>query len=293
MPTSHLTPLKRGKSIRVSKSSITSVLKRSGKMKLSFSTLGCPDWDLKKIVDMAGEYGFDGVELRVMGKQHIDPALNSGERKAVKNLFQQKNVEICCLAGYSFFNSDDTGKLESNKNLLHQYIDLAYDLEVPYIRTFVGDYSTPMLEDQVIENTSHYLNICGKIAEEKGVQILIETHDSFSTAQKVNKILKKIDNNGVAALWDIHHPYNNGEMPETTYDILGNRIKHVHIKDVAGETLCLMGKGSLPVRQIVDLLKSENYNGYLSLEWEKMWVKELEDPEIAFPQYIKYMRSII
>jgi sugar phosphate isomerase/epimerase len=57
--------------------------------------------------------------------------------------------------------------------------------------------------------------------------------------------------------------------------------------------LCLMGKGSLPVRQIVDLLKSENYNGYLSLEWEKMWVKELEDPEIAFPQYIKYMRSII
>ena len=28
---------------------------------LSFSTLGCPDWDFKKIVDFAAKYGFAGV----------------------------------------------------------------------------------------------------------------------------------------------------------------------------------------------------------------------------------------
>src|ERR1700722_12678316 len=31
---------------------------------LSFSTLGCPDWSFKQIVDFAAAHGYDGIELR-------------------------------------------------------------------------------------------------------------------------------------------------------------------------------------------------------------------------------------
>ena len=33
-------------------------------MKLAFTTLGCPDWDLDTIISKAAEFGFDGVDFR-------------------------------------------------------------------------------------------------------------------------------------------------------------------------------------------------------------------------------------
>lgn len=33
-------------------------------MKLSFTTLGCPDWDLQLIIGRAAEYGFDAIDFR-------------------------------------------------------------------------------------------------------------------------------------------------------------------------------------------------------------------------------------
>src|SRR5918998_366989 len=36
-------------------------------MKLAFSTLGCPNWELEDVARAAREYGYAGVELRALG----------------------------------------------------------------------------------------------------------------------------------------------------------------------------------------------------------------------------------
>jgi len=38
-------------------------------MKLSFSTLGCPNWSFDEIVLRASQYGYDGVAFRGLGRQ--------------------------------------------------------------------------------------------------------------------------------------------------------------------------------------------------------------------------------
>ncbi len=40
-------------------------------MKISFTTLGCPDWDLETICQKGSEYGFDGVDFRGL-KETLD-----------------------------------------------------------------------------------------------------------------------------------------------------------------------------------------------------------------------------
>src|SRR5437879_10515762 len=35
-----------------------------GRLPIAFSTLGCPAWDLQKILNFAGEHGFAAIELR-------------------------------------------------------------------------------------------------------------------------------------------------------------------------------------------------------------------------------------
>ena len=38
-------------------------------MKSSFSTLACPDWSLPQVLAAAANYGYDGVELRVISRE--------------------------------------------------------------------------------------------------------------------------------------------------------------------------------------------------------------------------------
>jgi hypothetical protein len=38
--------------------------RRENPMKISFTTLACPDWPWQKIVDQASRLGYDGIEIR-------------------------------------------------------------------------------------------------------------------------------------------------------------------------------------------------------------------------------------
>jgi hypothetical protein len=40
-------------------------------------------------------------------------------------------------------------------------------------------------------------------------------------------------------------------------------------------------------------LHKSGYSGYLSFEWEKKWEPALEEPEIAFPHYVKYVGGLL
>ena len=45
-------------------------------MKLSFSTVGCPDWSWGEIVAAASDLGYDGIELRGLGRELYTPGLS-------------------------------------------------------------------------------------------------------------------------------------------------------------------------------------------------------------------------
>lgn len=266
-------------------------------MKLSFSTLGCPGWNIEKVVEKAIEYDFDGVELLVKNRRHVDVDMTLEERIYMRDLFKENRLDICCLSGYAFFGGGDHRDMEENTNLLLEYIKLAADLGAPYIRVFAGGYSDAISIDEAAANTAACLNICGWEAEKAGVVILIETHHAFRKGMYIRKILNRITNNGVAVLWDALHTFTENEAFEETYRVLSTKIKHIHIKDAIlldkQDKPCLLGMGNFPLTQLIELLKRNGYNGFLSFEWEKTWHMELEEPDIAFPGYIEHMHSIL
>jgi predicted xylose isomerase-like sugar epimerase len=51
----------------------------------------------------------------------------------------------------------------------------------------------------------------------------------------------------------------------------------------------LTGTGQVPVKEQVRVLAKGGYAGFYSFEWEKGWHPEIEEPEVAFPQYAKVM----
>src|SRR5690349_21941435 len=65
--------------------------------KLAFTTLACPGWSLDRVVAATREYGYDGVELRLLDGEIINADLAASERKRIRDTFAAASVPICCL----------------------------------------------------------------------------------------------------------------------------------------------------------------------------------------------------
>ena len=98
-------------------------------MKLAFTTLGCPDWNLEKIVSTAHELGFDGVEIRGLeGKisaKEIE-RFQEENRESTKRLFAKNKLELCGFGSSVCFHDPDTwnemlGKEDKRLIYAHQW----------------------------------------------------------------------------------------------------------------------------------------------------------------------------
>ncbi len=263
-------------------------------MKLSFSTLGCPDFTWPEIYSMAKDFGFDGIEMRGLGGDIFDirakPFSAEGLAETISTL-KKLRLEIPCLSSGCCLKYAD--KAEENHRELMAYIDLAAKLKTPYIRV-LGDIA-PMPQGEVDDETViKALRRIVPYAEEKGVTLLVETNGVYADTKRLLNLLTSIESDNVAALWDLHHPYRYaGESAEKTVQTLGSLIKYTHIKDSVMEdgkaSYRMMGEGDLPIEDFMLALRSINYDGYVSLEWVKSYAPDLSDPGIVFPQYANFM----
>lgn len=268
-------------------------------MKLSFSTLACVDWELPKITELAERWGYDGVELRVSGDQHLSPDLSPEKRKNIRRLFSRHGLEIPCLAAYTRFAFAEQGLRQENIRELKRLIDLAHDLESPYVRTFGADASQSFEKERLTMWIADALMAVEDVALRRGVRVLLETHDTLSRGFDLKQVFERTGPISAGALWDVKHPLVQGESVGETLEYIGDLIHHVHIKDwltVPGldqERLVLVGAGELPLATIFEGLKSMGYQGFLSLEWEKLWHPEIEDSYIAIYQYLQKTKALI
>ena len=264
-------------------------------MKISFSTIGTPDFDWVDIYSMAKDLGFDGIEIRGIGDEIsavnakvFSPAKIDATIKKLKEL----RLEIPCL---------DTGcvlKEEENRELcvkeVTDYIELADKLKTPYIR-LLADRDPEPVTDVDDEYVAGVLRELAAIAEKyDNVTLLVETNGVYSDTLRLKRLIEKVGSARVAVLWDIHHPYRYmEESPEETVKNIGSYIKHVHVKDslmVDGKPKYkLMGQGDMPLKSIFASLAEIGYSGYASLEWVKRWDMGLQNAAIAFPHFAHYM----
>jgi sugar phosphate isomerase/epimerase len=265
-------------------------------MKLSFATLGCPGWSLEQIAANAKEFGFDGVELRGIAGEHIGPEESAGERTRIRALFASAGVEICCITGYSTFTRDDPEEREQNIRVAIQLIDLAQDVGCPRLRVFGGKLSPQVDWEGNLSRVVAGLKPVTEHAARAGVQIVLETHDGWLSGEKVMAVVNSVGSESLGVCWDIANSYFV-EPIEKTFAAIRGHISHVHFKDAARvnqtEKSKLPGQGEVEMEKALRLLDGCGYKEYLSFEWEKKWEPTLEEPEEAFPYYMKFCTELL
>ena len=268
-------------------------------MKLSFSTLGCPEWSWNEIIATAKDMGFDGIEIRGVENELYAPGMKEFSQEqiqATQSKLRDLGLDIVCLTSACYLY--DSEHLDTYIEEGKAYIDLATQLNVPYVRV-LGDQN-PQPSETVDDNiVADALNQLCAYASGKGVTVLIETNGVYADTRRLAKLLNTVSQKQIGVLWDVHHPYRYfQETPEQTYQNVGPYIRYVHLKDsILKEDGSLqykmMGYGDLPIKEAVKVLRKNGYDGYLSLEWVKRWYSDLEAPGVVFMQYINYMKKII
>lgn len=265
-------------------------------MKIAFSTLGCPDWKWENIIATAKDMGYDGVEVRGVGSKLYAPDISAFSQENIsktKDKLKTLNVEISSLASHCYIF--DKINIDTVMTEAYAYIDLAERLDVKYIRVLADKDPQPSenIDDDFVATN---LSKLADYALNKNVKILVETNGVYACSDRLLKLVETVNKPSVAVLWDINHPYRYfNEDPAETYSKLKKYIEYVHVKDSAKQpdgriAYKMMGKGDLPVEAVLKILKENNYNGFITLEWVKRWYSELEEPGIVFMQYASYIK---
>lgn len=267
---------------------------------LSFSSLGCPDWSLDKMMDFAVAHGYKGLEIRGLQRQmDLTRCLefNSPESRAVTlKRMEEKGLHFVGLGSSATLHFADPAERQKNLDEGKRFIDLAHQLNCPFVRVFPNNF--PKGQDR---ETTMNLIIKGLLelanhAVQTNVSVLLETHGDLVKSTDLKEIMVEALHPKTGLVWDVSNMWTvTRESPAEVYKNLKPFIRHTHIKDAVmlnGKMeYKFVGRGEVPIFEAVDILRKDGYNGYYSFEWEKMWHPELAEPELALADYSVTMQN--
>lgn len=294
-------------------------------MRTAFSTLGCPDWLWSDVLRHGPEFGYDGVELRLLAREtdllkvpDFQPSLLVNRRSELASA----GFAICGLSSSVRFDSPDESVRREQVDIGRRHLDLALGLGAEFIRVFGDRLPQGIVASQLPEalrRIAEPLQRLGEFAESAGATIVIETHGDFAETQLMRQLMAHVPSPAVGILWDTHHPWRfYGETFPQTLANLSPRIRHTHWKDsvtrparqrtteqqeaearahslMSGHRpadYVLFGGGEFPALECLQALRRTGYDGWCSLEWEKFWHPEIESPEVALRLFPAKFRAL-
>jgi len=272
------------------------------RLPLTFSTLGCPDWPWRRVLDEAVRLGYAGIELRGLdGEMELTRRAEfSAARIAdTRRELASRELVISDLGASTRLHEPDPRIREAQLDDARRYIDLAHRLGAPWVRVFPDRAVTGEPREATIARIGAGLAELARFARGSGVGVLVESHGDFTDGASLAAIMKAArEAPGAGLLWDTHHTVMTGrERPEDTWPLIGRNVHHTHLKDSKrqgdGVRYVLTGEGDVDVRHVVGVLKRAGYTGFYGLEWEKRWHPDLPGPEVAFPQFVEVMREYL
>lgn len=270
-------------------------------MKIGFSSLVCPSWDLDTIATKAAEMGFDCFELRGLGGElHLPlvPALASNP-EGVRSALREKNVELVCLGTSASLDSKDRRELARQQGIIGEFVELAARLKCPFVRIFVGEVQRRDNLRRAQSRIADALVSLAPMAARHGVTILVENGGDFPSSDTLWFLIDAVSHPAIKCCWSQCQARTVCERATISIPRLGRKIGMVHICDAAFDDFGLLteyrqpGAGDVEIGRMIELLKGIVYEGCLVFEWPKLWNPSLPEPDAVLPAVQKHLRDCI
>ncbi|MFK7735877.1 MAG: sugar phosphate isomerase/epimerase family protein [Pirellulaceae bacterium] len=255
--------------------------------------------DFDKCIDLADEFGFDGVEL-LLYQLEQNELLSHSKLMSYKQRALRLGLPLVGLSTHQGFMSPDREIRRQNVDRTIGQIELAYKLGIPVMRVNTGRWGTSGSFDRLMENRGieqplegysnedaypwviEALEACIPTAEKCGVTLALENHWGLGLTPE--GILRIVD--GVDSPW-LQITADTGNFLEEPYQ----RLTKIAPQTIFVQAKTYYGGGQwysldLDYARIGKILRDSNYRGFISLEFEG-----LEDYRTAIPKSLELMRS--
>ncbi len=270
-------------------------------IRLGFSTIACPAYDIGQVIALATAAGLEGIEIRFLrgtvdlpSLAELSPAHIAETRRRIEDAGHRVVVIGTSVRMTALDPAARAQQLASAR----AGTVIASGLGAPYLRVFGGPLPPGQDRQRTLDAIATGLAQVAEIAAADGVQALIETHDDFSTSASVLDLYDRGAGPRLGVLWDTLHSHRHGETAAETWAALGPRVRHVHLKDAyradrSGFDFALTGEGTVPIASFLAALRQGGFDGFAHFEWEKGWHPEIADAEVAVPHFARAMAGLL
>ncbi len=249
--------------------------------------------DIEDFMNEMFYLGVDGVELLDM---HL--TADSDSLKKLKLLTLDLGIDVAAVTihpSYKFTSISPRRQepISDPVKKIKKWIDIASYMGAPVLRVDVIHMPGGTPEEEVIEMNVKCIRECLPRAIEKGIVMGIENHGGVvSTADNILKIVNGVDSEWYGVVLDFGN-FGLGEEAYKEMEKVAPYVIFCHAKTYEFG-LGWLGLDSfweekrIDYRRVMDILRRNNYNGYLSLEYEG------EEPEeTAVPKGIDFLGRLV
>ena len=231
-------------------------------MKLGLCTIAFQEKPLEEVIDIAADYGFDGIEL--WGKPpHLPADYDESYAKNARDMAHRKGLAI------SAFGSYIDPLMPLHQKHFEETFKIARDLGTDLIRIWSGGGPSKLIAPTDKRLILFRLVSIAQWANFRNVRLGLEMHNNH-LADSAASILEAIEEVKLPALKTYYQPLarSDADEPHAAAEKLAPHIANVHAQnfDENGKA-CPIADGVVDYTRIVEILSNAGYDGYIEVEF--------------------------
>lgn len=264
------------------------------------------EMDMVSFIDYAFTTGVEGVELVSFFWKDKEK-----EIPLIINALKRNNLQLCCYSINNDFAKPSIEEREAMITHVKNEIDTAIRLGTKIVRVFSSDYGNGENYNQAKVWIVEGLKKAAQYAKTKGIIICLENHGYYAgTSDQIIEIFSLVNEENLKLTLDIGNFILVDEDPKEAIEKLKDKAVHVHLKDSheVGEDYqkkaytsnsgrriiaAVLGTGIVDVKHAIRTLKSVNYKGFLSVEYDGNEENTKPSVEEGILNLKKYLKEIL
>jgi protein FrlC len=271
-------------------------------MKLGIFTSGYQRSSLEYAFEDAKQFGYDYVELWGGRPHAYAPDLKAGDINLVKKLIDKYQMPVRCYTPehnaypYNFMIGTEAMRQDAVA-YLKLSMDMAKDMGADFmlISPAHSSYSSTIREIQ--ERLIKTMRELGDYADKVDLKVVVETLTPLESnvcknANDLMEIFRQVPSPHLAGMLDVVVPFIQHESITAYFDILGDKLCHLHLVDSDGttDTHVCPGEGVLPLRELTGEIQRRGYQGTATIELVTAYIHE---PRFYAQRAIEHIRGLL
>jgi len=271
-------------------------------MKIGLFTSGYQRNPIEDMFIDAQRFGYDYVELWGGRPHAYPPDLLAGEIKPILDLIDRYSMPVYCYTPehnaypYNFMIGSELQRRDAVE-YLKLALKAAKQLGAEFTLMSPAHAGYLATKPEMLSRLTLTLKELSSYAESLGQKILLESltpleSNACTSANDLAEVIESVGNPCLFGMCDIVPPFLQHESILAYFDILGDKMGHMHIIDSNGvdDSHVMPGEGVLPLKELLAELDQRQYGAGATIELVTGYINE---PRLYARRAINNLRSLM